>query len=49
MKPQTIITLVILLSIAVVLIILKEWYALAAFGVLLVFFLLRRLRRDLFG
>lgn len=47
MKPLTILTLVIFLAIAAILIYLREWYALAAFGAALLFFFLRRVRSDL--
>lgn len=47
MKPLTILTLVVLLVVAAFLIFFKEWYALAALAVALLYFILRRLRGDL--
>lgn len=47
MKPLTILTLVIILSVAGILIYFREWYALAALAAAIIFFILRRLRNDL--
>ena len=47
MKHLTILMLLILLIVAAILIYLKEWYALAALGAALLYFILRRLRGDL--
>jgi hypothetical protein len=48
MKPLTILTLGILLAVVGVLIYFREWYAIAALSAALVFFILRRLRNDMF-